>query len=67
MYLGRPVWHASSGDGQTSATLFYTLAGNTATIIAMGKHVKSPVTTYEVDKFGPKGSNFAVGKKIVLG
>jgi hypothetical protein len=63
-FNGLPVWHASSGNGQKSVSLFYTLATVTATIIAMGEHVIS--TQYEIDVFGPPGSDFAQGKKINL-
>jgi len=63
-FLSEPVLHASSGNSQKSVTLFYTLSGVTATIIAMGEHVTS--TQYEIDVFGPPNSEFAKGKKITL-
>jgi hypothetical protein len=38
-YGGLPVWHASSGNGQKSVCLFYTIQGITAQIVAIGEHV----------------------------
>jgi hypothetical protein len=38
-YGGLPVWHASSGNGQKSVSLFYTMQGATAQIVAVGEHV----------------------------
>lgn len=63
----RPVYHASSGNGQRSVTLFYCLDGSTAVIFAMGEHVDADSgVAYRVTYFGPAGTLFAVGRTIAL-
>jgi len=66
-YAGRAVFHASSGNGQKSVTLFYYLDAACAVIFAMGEHVDAKSgTAYQVTYFGPAGTLFAVGRKIAL-
>ena len=62
-YLNLPVWHASSGNGQKSVSLFYTLFGPTAQVVAIGEHKTSSSYTIE---HGPADTLFAAGKLISL-
>ena len=59
-----PVFHASSGDGQQSVTLFYLMAGTLATIFAMGEHVAG--NSYKVTYYGQPTGSFVTGAKITL-
>lgn len=63
-YGGQPVIHASSGNGQVSATLFWIMIGSTARIFAMGEHDTS--TSYKVSVWGQAGTDFAEGRTIRL-
>jgi len=62
------VWHASSGNMQKSVTLFYTLAGTTASLFAMGEHAPGTpsVTKYTVSDYGQAGTDFAKNKIIAI-
>lgn len=65
---GIPVKHASSGDGQQSVSLFYTVAGNVATIIAMGEHITLPypMVRYKLSDYGQPMGDFKSGATIIL-
>ena len=60
-----PVWHASSGNGEKSVTLFYTMSGDTAKIFAMGEHATE--SSYRISDFGQRGTPFQSGRTISLG
>jgi hypothetical protein len=64
LYKGKPVIHASSGNGQVSASLFWTMVGSQASIFAMGEHVTS--TSYKIVVFGQKDTDFAADRTIRL-
>ncbi|MGY5130282.1 hypothetical protein [Streptomyces nigrescens] len=63
-YQGHPVLHASSGNGQTSATLFFYDNAGTLMLFAMGEHDTS--TKYKITIYGQKGTDFAQGKTISI-
>jgi hypothetical protein len=65
---GVAVKHASSGDGQQSVSLFYTVAGNVATIIAMGEHLTLPYpqVRYKLSDYGQPNGDFKSGATIIL-
>lgn len=63
-FAGQPVLHASSGNGQKRATLFYYMFGVTAKIFAMGEHDGS--SSYTVSAYGQRGTNFQKGRTIAL-
>ncbi|MCA6091873.1 hypothetical protein LE181_06795 [Streptomyces sp. SCA3-4] len=63
-YKNRPVLHASSGNGQQSATLFYYSEAGTMTLFAIGEHKTS--TSYKISVYGQKGTDFAEGRTISL-
>jgi len=63
VYQGLPVWHASSGNGQKSVTLFYTISGVMAQVVAIGEHKTS--TSYDIE-WGPTTSAFSAGKTLNL-
>jgi hypothetical protein len=67
-YGNAPVWHASSGNKAKSVTLFYTLAGTTASVFAMGEHIEGTpsVTKYSVSDYGQAGTVFAKNKTIAI-
>jgi hypothetical protein len=67
-YNRASVWHASSGNGAKSVTLFYTMAGSTASIFAMGEHAEgnANVTKYTVSDYGQTGTDFALKKTIAI-
>ncbi|MDR3506393.1 MAG: hypothetical protein P4L64_00690 [Caulobacteraceae bacterium] len=67
-FNGAAVWHASSGNGQQSVTLFYTVNGVTASIFAMGAHEGgSPaVQKYRITDFGPTTGDFAPNRVISI-
>ncbi|QSY49598.1 hypothetical protein [Streptomyces griseocarneus] len=59
--------HTSSGDGQTSTTLFYFNSdANTMTLFAVGEHLAGPKTRYKITVYGQAGTDFAQGKTISL-
>jgi hypothetical protein len=62
-YLGLPVWHASSGNGEKSVCLFYTLAGSTAQLVAIGEHKTSK--SYAIE-WGRQAGDFKAGRLISL-
>ena len=64
LYGGQPVIHASSGNGQMSASLFWTMTGATARIFAMGEHVNS--ISYKITVWGQAGTDFAMDRTIRL-
>ena len=63
LYLGLPVWHASSGNGQKSVSLFYIVQGVTAQIVAVGEHRTS--TSYDIE-WGRSSGSFKAGATITL-
>ncbi|MFI9722100.1 hypothetical protein ACIHFE_20960 [Streptomyces sp. NPDC052396] len=66
-FRNHPVLHASSGDGQTSTTLFYfNNDANTMTLFAVGEHLKGPSTRYQITVYGQAGTDFAQGRTISL-
>jgi hypothetical protein len=63
-----PVLHASSGNGQTSVTLFFYKTNEAHVIFAMGRHTE-PIkgnTTYEISDYGQEGTDFAKNRKVIL-
>jgi|HubBroStandDraft_5_1064220.scaffolds.fasta_scaffold15349_3 hypothetical protein len=62
-YGGLPVWHASSGNGQQSVCLFYTMNGFTAQVLAIGEHKTS--TSYKLE-WGPTPGAFSKNATIQL-
>ncbi|MFI9310589.1 hypothetical protein [Streptomyces triculaminicus] len=67
-FKNHKVLHASSGDGQTSTTLFYfnNTDTNTMTLFAVGEHLAGPKTRYKITVYGQAGTDFAQGKTISL-
>ncbi|MFD0396875.1 hypothetical protein ACFVHI_02160 [Kitasatospora sp. NPDC127121] len=64
-FRGKPVLHASSGNGQQSVTLFFYADGSKLMLFAMGEHVSS--TQYRISIYGQQGDpNFAKGKVISI-
>lgn len=63
-FNGHPVLHASSGNGQTSATLFFYDDAGKLMLFAMGEHDTS--TKYKISVYGQKGTDFAKGKTIAV-
>ncbi|MFI9235577.1 hypothetical protein [Streptomyces sp. NPDC053079] len=66
-YKNRPVLHASSGNGQRSATLFYyseDSTDSTLRLFAIGEHKTS--SSYKITVYGQKGTDFAQGKTVSL-
>ncbi|MFI9306597.1 hypothetical protein [Streptomyces triculaminicus] len=63
-FKNHPVLHASSGNGQTSATLFYYSEASTLTLFAIGEHKTS--SSYKITVYGQKGTDFAQGKTMSL-
>ncbi|HRI10504.1 MAG TPA: hypothetical protein PKW35_21940 [Nannocystaceae bacterium] len=61
---GRAVYHASSGNGQQSVTLFYYMISNQATIFAMGEHRGS--SSYRVCDYGQPNGSFTLNATIAL-
>jgi hypothetical protein len=64
VFRSQPVLHASSGNGQTSVSLFFYNAGTTHTIIAMGEHLTS--TSYKLADYGQRNGDFKEGARIKL-
>lgn len=62
-YQGLPVWHASSGNGQKSVSLFYTMSGMTAQIVAVGEHKTG--NTYNIES-GRTSGIFKTGVTLTL-
>ena len=62
-YGGLPVWHASSGNGQKSVCLFYTMQGTTAQMVAIGEHVTG--NTYSLE-WGRKVAPFKAGATLAI-
>ena len=60
----QPVLHASSGNMQTSVTLFYYMTGGQATIFAMGEHRTSD--SYKVSDYGQPTGTFVEGATVTL-
>jgi hypothetical protein len=60
---GLPVWHASSGNGQKSVSLFYTIQGVTAQIVAVGEHVTG--NSYSLE-WGRKTGSFKTGATLTI-
>ena len=58
------VWHASSGNGQQSVSVFFRITGAQAELFAMGAHATT--TSYKITDFGQAGTDFAEGKTISL-
>jgi hypothetical protein len=60
------VWHASSGNGQKSVSLFFYVGGATLYLIAMGEHVSGEVTKYVLSDYGQPTGDFRKGAIISL-
>ena len=52
-YMTLPIWHASSGNGQKSVSIFYTMNGTTAQIVAIGEHVNGSSYRLEWGRTAP--------------
>ncbi|MEU8918767.1 hypothetical protein [Streptomyces nigrescens] len=63
-FQGHPVLHASSGNGQKSATLFFYDNAGTLMLFAMGEH--HTATQYTISVYGQKGTDFAQDKTIAI-
>ncbi|MEU1309031.1 hypothetical protein ABZ419_09045 [Streptomyces cinnamoneus] len=63
-YKDHSVLHASSGNGQTSITLFYYSEPSKLTLFAIGEHETS--RSYKITVYGQKGTDFAQGKTVIL-
>ena len=63
VYMGLPVWHASSGNGQKSVSLFYTMNGATAQIVAIGEHKTG--NSYNIESGRTSGA-FKTGATLTL-
>ena len=67
-FAGQPVLHASSGNGQSSVSLFFYMSGTTMVLFAMGEHVDvpKPKVWYKLSDYGQPDGDFAAGKTIKL-
>lgn len=67
-YAQRPILHASSGNGETSLSLFYYMSGETITLVAMGMHVTmpKPKVWYKLSDYGQTSGTFSEGATIKL-
>ncbi|GHC38740.1 hypothetical protein [Streptomyces cinnamoneus] len=63
-FKNRPVLHASSGNGQRSATLFYYSEDSRLTLFAIGEHKTN--ASYKITVYGQRGTDFAEGKIVSL-
>lgn len=63
-FENRAVWHASSGNGEKSVTLFFTMDRDDAKIFAMGEHASS--RSYTISDFGQRDAPFQKGQTISL-
>jgi hypothetical protein len=61
---GKPVRHASSGNGQISVTIFYYVQGEDQYIFAIGEH-RGP-DSYKITTYGQPGGEFKKGRGIQL-
>jgi hypothetical protein len=62
----RAIWHASSGNGQKSVSLFFFMNGSTANLVAMGEHVAGPGTKYDLCDYGQPTGEFTKNARITL-
>lgn len=64
-YGGLPIWHASAGKpDRSSVSLFYTMQGTVAQVVAIGEHVTSK--SYSLCDWGRTSGPFKKGAKISL-
>ena len=67
-FAGQPVLHASSGNGQTSVSLFFYVSGDSVVLFAMGEHVDvpKPKVWYQLSDYGLPDGDFVADKIIKL-
>ena len=64
-YLGLDVWHASAGKpDRSSVSLFYTMQGTVAQVIAIGEHKTK--TSYSLCDLGRTAGPFKQGATLQL-
>ena len=68
IFGGRPVLHASSGDGEQSVSLFFHVVGETITLFAMGEHMDlpKPKVRYKLSDYGQPTGVFVKNATIIL-
>lgn len=63
-FNGRPILHASSGNGQSSVTGFFYVIGSTAYLVALGEHKTS--SSYYIATYGQTSGDFKHKATITL-
>ena len=66
-FATQPVWHASSGNGEKSVSIFFYMNGSIVMIIAMGEHVPAKnQAKYKLSDYGQTSGDFKENNTITI-